>query len=201
MNTPIEAIIFDMGGVIMRTQDLAPRTALAERLGVTYKDLALRVFDGPESRSAQIGEITAEDFWKAAGALYGMESPAFMAEFFKGDIIDHELVAAIRGYRSRYKTGLLSNAFSDMRYWITEDWKIGDAFHNMVISAEVKMMKPDPAIYTYALEQLGVQPAAAVFVDDLPVNIEAAQNVGMQGILFSSREQALADLQALLGPA
>lgn len=198
MKTPIEAIIFDMGGVIMRTEDLAPRAALAQRLGLSYRDLAVRVFDGPESRSAQMGEITAEEFWVAAGALYGMTSKDFMAEFFKGDIIDHELVAAIRALRSHYKTGLLSNAFSDMRYWVTEGWKIADAFHDMVISAEVRLMKPDPAIYAMTLQHLGVKPAAAVFVDDQPVNIEAAVQAGMRGIVFKSRQQALGELHTLL---
>lgn len=197
----IEAIIFDMGGVIMRTQDHAPRRALAERLGLGYEELALGIFDGPQSLRAQLGEITAEDFWKAAGAMYGMEPQALMAEFFKGDIIDHELVAAIRSYRARYKTGLLSNSFSDLRYWMTEDWKIADAFHQIVVSAEVKMRKPDPAIYAYALAQLGVHPQTAVFVDDLAVNIEAAQKVGLHAIQFSTREQTLAELQTLLGAA
>jgi epoxide hydrolase-like predicted phosphatase len=194
----IEAVIFDMGGVIMRTEDLAPRTALAERLGTTYQDLALRVFDGPESRRAQIGEIRAAEFWRQSSALYGMTAEPFMAEFFKGDIIDHELVNAIRGLQARYKTALLSNAFDDLRYWVAEDWKIADAFHTLVISAEVKMMKPDPAIYAHALKEIGTRPEAAVFIDDLPVNIAAAQQAGMHGIVFKTRQQALAELSALL---
>lgn len=197
----IEAVIFDLGGVIMRTEDPGPRAALAERLGMTYRDLAIQVFDGPESRRAQVGEISAEEFWMATSAKYGVPYDFFFADFFKGDQLDQVLIAAIRGLRARYKTGLLSNAFSDLRTWIEKEWKFADAFHDMVVSAEVKMMKPDPAIYAYSLKKLGVDANAAVFVDDLAVNVEAARQAGMQAIQFQNREQALAELHAILDAA
>ncbi|HEY4718528.1 MAG TPA: HAD family phosphatase [Anaerolineales bacterium] len=201
MNTPtnIEAVIWDLGGVIMRTDDPAPRTVLASRFGLSYADLAARVLGGPESTRAQLGEISAQQFWEGAGAAYGMAPADFMAAFFAGDSLDHELLAAIRGLCASYKVGLLSNAFSDLRYWLEQEWKIADAFNSLVISAEVKLMKPDPAIYTLALEQLGVKPQAAVFVDDVPVNIEAAQRAGMHGIVFRSRLQTLGELDRMLG--
>ncbi len=194
----IEAVIWDMGGVIMRTEDPGPRTALAGQVGLDYKDLTQRVLLGEISDRAQLGALSAEEFWKRAGALYNMVPEKFMAEFFGGDQIDYELVGEIRKLRRRYKTGLLSNAYSDLRKWI-EEWKITDAFDTLVVSAEVKMMKPDPAIYAYTLKQMGVQPHASVFIDDVPANIEAARTAGMQGILFTSRQQAMADLHAILG--
>lgn len=197
----IEAIIFDLGGVIMRTEDQAPRADLAKRLGLSYRDLATQVFDGPESRRAQLGEMTAQAFWDGASATHKMPSKDFVDSFFRGDQIDQVLIENIRKLRTKYKTGLLSNAFSDLRYWIEEEWKFADAFVDMVISAEVKMAKPDPAIYAHALRQLDVQPSATVFVDDLPVNVEAAEKIGMHGILFKSRDQALLDLNDLLGKA
>ena len=120
-----------------------------------------------------------------------------MGEFFRGDIIDQELVQSIRRLRARYKTGLLCNAFSDLRYWISE-WKIDDAFDHMPISAEVNLMKPDLAIYSLAAKHLGITPQEAIFIDDVAANIQGAQQVGMHGIQFTSREQTLGDLQALL---
>jgi epoxide hydrolase-like predicted phosphatase len=197
----IEAVIWDLGGVIMRTDNREPRAALAARFGLSDTDLARRVLDGPDSTRAQLGEISAQQFWDSAGAVYGMAGHDFMNSFFGGDILDHELVAAIRAFRPHYKTGLLSNAFSDLRYWLKDEWKFADAFDAMVISAEVKLMKPDPAIYALALNQLGVQPQAAVFIDDMQANVTAAQQAGLHGILFKSRQQALGDLQAFLDGA
>ena len=193
----IKAVIWDMGGVIMRTENHAPRLALAERIGVDYREMARLIFDSEESRQAQLGEIPARSFWDAAGARYGLSYEEFMTEFFKGDIIDQELVQSIRKLRPRYKTGLLSNAFSDMRYWVSE-WKIEDAFDHMLISAEVNLMKPDTAIYLLATRHLGVGPQETIFIDDVAANIEGAKQAGMQGIQFTSRVQALDELQALL---
>lgn len=193
----IEAIIWDMGGVIMRTEDPTRRLAMAERFGVQPREIIGLIFESEASRRAQLGEVPAREFWNAAGERYGLRYEEFMAEFFKGDVIDQELVQSIRKLRPRYKTGLLSNAFSDLRHWITE-WKIGDAFDSMVISAEVNLMKPDPAIYSLAARQLGVAPQAAIFIDDLAENIEGAKRFGMQGIQFVSREQTLRELEKML---
>jgi epoxide hydrolase-like predicted phosphatase len=194
----IKAVIWDMGGVIMRTENQAHRIVLAQRIGVDPREMARLIFDSEESRRAQLGEIPARVFWDAAGTRYGLSYEEFMTDFFKGDIIDQELVQGIRKLRPRYKTGLLSNAFSDMRHWVTE-WKIDDAFDQILISAEVNLMKPDLAIYSLATRQLGVEPQETIFIDDVAANIEGAKQVGMQGIQFTSREQALSDLQAILG--
>jgi epoxide hydrolase-like predicted phosphatase len=195
----IKAIIFDLGGVILRTEDQAPRTALGARHGLSYYDLSMQVLDGEDSRTAQVGGMSSAEFWDAASAKYGMAHPAFRDEFFAGDQLDWELIAAIRGLRGKYKTALLSNAFDDLRELISNDWKFHDAFDVMVVSAEVKMMKPDPRIYTYTIGLLSVEPGEAVFIDDVPANIDAAHKVGLHGVRFSSRQQALSDLHALLG--
>lgn len=194
----IKAIIFDLGGVILRTEDQAPRTALGARHGLSYYDLSMQVFDGPESRTAQVGGMSSGEFWNAASAKYDMERAAFMDEFFRGDQLDHELITTIRSFRGKYKTALLSNAFDDLRGLIENDWKFHDAFDVIVVSAEVKMMKPDPRIYTHTIGLLGVKPAEAAFIDDVPANIDAAHRVGLHGVRFSSRQQALSDLHALL---
>ena len=60
-------------------------------------------------------------------------------------------------------------------------------------------MKPKPEIYHLALEKIGFAPHETVFIDDFVENIEGAKNIGMHGILFKNRTQALADLGKLLG--
>jgi HAD superfamily hydrolase (TIGR01509 family) len=60
-------------------------------------------------------------------------------------------------------------------------------------------MKPDPRIYYVALERLGVSPPQAIFVDDFIENVDAARQLGMQGIHFADPERARGQLEEWLG--
>jgi len=93
---------------------------------------------------------------------------------------------------------LLSNAFSDLRRVVTETWMFADAFDEMVISAEVGVVKPDPRIYHLALERLEASPEAAVFIDDFRRNVEGARAVGLNAIHFKDPGQARGELEGLL---
>ena len=81
---------------------------------------------------------------------------------------------------------------------LTERWGLAAVVDEMVLSAEEGEAKPDPPIYRTALQRLGVQPHEAVFVDDMAVNVEAARSLGMAGVQFRSREQAIADVEQIL---
>ena len=118
-------------------------------------------------------------------------------EFFAGDVIDREIVNYLRSLRPDYYVGLISNAWSDMRDYIIGQ-KFEDAFEHMIISAEVGVAKPEARIYQIALEQAGVSPDEAIFVDDFYQNIEGCQAVGMHGIHFQNPEQAMNELKQLL---
>lgn len=195
----IEAVIWDLGGVIVRTEDRAPRDDLAKRLGLSREEIERIVFESDDRFSAQLGEIDGEAHMRATSEKFGMSLPEFRQHFFGGDRVDQELVSFIRSLRPKHKTALLSNALSNLRAFLTEEWKISDAFDLIVVSAEEGMLKPDPAIYQLALNRLGVIAAEAVFIDDVAANVEAAVQIGMQGIQFHSRQQTLADLCSLLG--
>jgi HAD superfamily hydrolase (TIGR01509 family) len=65
----------------------------------------------------------------------------------------------------------------------------------MIISAEEGVAKPDPRIYHIAVERLGVRAEAAVFVDDLPENVQGAQAVGMRGVQFKNNAQTIAEIK------
>jgi len=194
------AVFFDLGGVILRTEYQAPREYLAGRLGMEYENLVRLVFESETSRKASIGAISSDEHW--ASVVQKLNRPASEAktihdEFFAGDILDRNLLGFIRFLHPRYKTGLISNAWGDLREWIVSE-KIDDAFDCMIISAEVGVMKPKAEIYLLALEQLGVSPAEAIFVDDFIKNVEGAQAVGMNAIHFRDPESALVDLKTLL---
>jgi len=196
----IKAVFFDLGGVIVRTEFQAPREQLAERLGLEYEDLSKIVFDSDSGLKASLGEISSEDHW--ASIIKRLKRPAselaaIRDEFFAGDIVDRTLVEYIRSLRDNYKTGLISNAWGDLRDFIVRE-KFEDAFDKMIISAEVGAVKPAAKIFQIALEQFGVSPNEAVFVDDFLINVEGCEKVGMRGIHFRDPESALKQLKQLL---
>ena len=196
----IKAVFFDLGGVIVRTEFQVPRQQLADRLGMDYEDLSKIVFDSDSGLRASMGEIAADEHW--ASVLQRLKRPAaelslIRQEFFAGDIVDRTLVEYIRSLRSKYKTGLISNAWSDLRDFVVRE-KFDDAFDKMIISAEVGAVKPEPKIFQIALEHFGVKPKEAVFVDDFYINIEGCEKVGIKGIHFKDLESTMKQLKQLL---
>lgn len=196
----IRAVFFDLGGVIVRTEYQAPRERLAERLNMTYEDINHFVFETETSRKASLGQLTTEEHWASVVRRLGRpasETKAIRDDFFAGDVVDRDLLDFIRSLRPRCKTGIISNAWPDLREYIAKN-KFDEAFDALVISAEVGVMKPEAKIFQIALDQLQVGAKEAAFVDDVPANIEAARQLGMQGIVFQSPTQALTELKAIL---
>ena len=196
----IKAVIFDLGGVILRTEHQVPRQHLAERFGMDYEDIDKIVFGSPSAARAFIGEITEKEHWLNVMKMLKQPANAFeriREEFFAGDMIDHTLVDFIRSLRGKYKTCLISNAFDDLRNYIIRE-KFDDAFDYMIISAEVGVAKPEAKIYHIALEQLGVSPNEAVFVDDFIENIEACEKLGIHGIHFKDAKTAIQQVKKML---
>jgi HAD superfamily hydrolase (TIGR01509 family) len=70
------------------------------------------------------------------------------------------------------------------------------SFDVLVWSYQLRMAKPDPAIYRYALEKLGTRPEETLFIDDREVNVEAALGLGMKALVFTTVEKLRADLIA-----
>lgn len=197
----IKALIWDLGGVLLRTENYAPRQYLADRLGVSSDDLEQLVFSNVSGMSAQRGEISAEEHWQTIRRRFGLDDKGlkdFRRDFFAGDMLDRELVEYIRTLRAHYKIGLLSNAFSDLRYLLTDRLCIADMFDDLLISAEVGMVKPDKRIYLLSLERLGVLPEEVVFIDDFMHNIDGARAVNLNAIHFQNPDQVKEDLEAIL---
>jgi epoxide hydrolase-like predicted phosphatase len=196
----IRAVFFDLGGVIVRTEYQTPRQQLAERLGMEYDDLDRLVFNSETGLKAAVGAITPQQHWEAVMKRLkrpAEEMTAIREEFFAGDIVDRTLVDFIRSLRSKYKTGLISNNWGDLRESLVRE-KFDDAFDYIIISAEVGVAKPDPKIFKIALEKAGVRPNEAVFVDDFYINIEGCEKVGIKGIHFHDTPSTIQQLKLLL---
>jgi len=197
----IGAIIFDLGGVLLRTVDLRPRQRLAARLGMSGLELDDMIFDRDSGYRAQKGEITARQHWENLRRQLSYSADEFknlLDEFFEQDKLDVAMLDYIRELHQTYKTGLLSNAWDAIRQAISRDWHMEDAFDSIILSSEVGLLKPDPLIFHLAIERLGVQAKQAIFVDDMPRNVEGAKKAGLLGVHFQNSLQMRADLERII---
>jgi HAD superfamily hydrolase (TIGR01549 family) len=197
----IRALIFDFGGVLVRMIDDRPRLALAEKLGVPLSRLDELVFFSKTAAKASMGEISVAMHWEAVREALGITPeamPGFLEQYWSADDVNWKLLDYIRGLHPRYKVGLLSNAWDDLRQTMHERWNIDGLFDELIISAEVKITKPDPRIFHLAVERLQVQPAEAVFIDDIAENVEAARKEGLHGIQYLEFEQTISEINQYL---
>jgi epoxide hydrolase-like predicted phosphatase len=148
------------------------------------------------------GEIAIPDFERELARRLTthdgrpVEPEGLLGRMFAGFSKQQPMFDVVRSARKQgLRTALLSNSWG-MEY-PREEWD--EIFDVVVISGEVGMRKPEPAIYRLAAERLGVEPAQCVFVDDLGTNIKGAVAVGMVGVKFVSAEQAIDELEALFG--
>jgi len=185
--TPIRAIFFDYGGVLVRTVDPRPRRQLEGRFNLEPGQVYDLIFGSPLWDDVQRGRIDSEAFWRDVGQRLGLndeELTAFRRDFWGGDKLDEELVDTVRELGELgHQTAVLSNAPSSLAGYLKE-LGIVEAFDSVIISADEGVTKPAPEIFTRALDRLGVAPSEAVFIDDTPVNVEAARRLGLHATRF-----------------
>lgn len=200
----IQAIIFDVGGVLIRTVDHGPRRQLEARHGLQRRESEQIVFASEMGTRAQTGAISEEELWAWIGQHLQLDDGdlrRFRAEFWAGDELDRDLVNVIRRLRPTYQTAIISNATNTLRRSLTDTHDVADAFDLIVCSAEEGIMKPDPEIYRRTLKRLGRAPQEAAFVDDAPENVDAARELGMKAIRYEAGMDVPAALAHLgIGP-
>ncbi len=198
--SPIKALIFDFGGVLVRTEDWSGRRKWEVQLGLAERMLDQTVFNSDTAARASRGELPASDVWAYVASTLKLDAAQLEAcrtDFWAGDKLDVELIALIQSLRPRYQTAILSNAWSDARENFARLFGLDKAFDTLIISAEEGVAKPDPRLYQIAVERLGVRPHAAVFVDDFIENIEAARAVGLHAIHYQPGLDVRAALEQL----
>ena len=196
----IKAVIFDVGGVLIRTADHRSRRDWEKRLGLAKGESEEIVFNSEMGQKAQLGEVETAELWQWIGRYLNLDSATlqdFQAGFWAGDQLDRELVNFIRQLRPHYQTAIISNATNTLRQMLTTKYPIADAFDLIVVSGEEKVMKPNAAIYERTLTRLGRQPEEAVFVDDFAHNIAVAQQLGLATIHFHPDTNVPAELARL----
>ena len=198
---PIQAVIFDIGGVL----EVNPRTGWARQWATRLKMDAAefeRRLDAIWSPGS-IGAAGLEAIERQTAAAFGLDEAvlqALMSDAWSEYVgsLNRDLTAYFTGLRPRYKTGILSNSFVGAREREQAAYGFEDICDALVYSHEEGCLKPDPRIYRTVCDRLEVAPEAAVFLDDVQTNVEGARAVGMAAVRFSSNARAIAELEALL---
>jgi len=194
----IDAVVFDFGGVFIASPFEALRE-IGEAQGAAFDQTIAIVFgpydldtDHPWHR-AERGEldiVSARNEILDLGREQGFELDLFemMKNLAGGGGVNPEMVELVRRVRDRgLKTALLTNNIAEGREFWQGLLPVDELFDATIDSSAVGMRKPDPRIYSHALTEIGgVAPERAVFLDDYPGNIGAAEAVGMIGVLVEA---------------
>jgi putative hydrolase of the HAD superfamily len=206
----IEAVVSDFGGVLT-TPLMAAFAGVHERMGVPMEALAramqrLAERDGSYPLfELEKGRMTEADFLRDIGAFVSedlgrdVQMHSFREVYFEGLHPNEAMIEHMRGLRDRgLRMALLTN---NIREW-EPHWRgmlpVDEIFELVVDSAFVGMRKPEPEIYELTCERLGVPPAQCLFVDDVEVNCQAAEALGMTAVWYREPEQAIAEIEAAL---
>ncbi len=158
----LKAIIFDFGGVLVRTRSQHLRTAWEQRLGLPPGGAEALIFGGERGTAVQHGRITDEAHWQWLGSHLGLgpaDLAALRTDFFAEDFLDTDLLAYADRLRSAgFHLGLLSNAGDNARWIFGERFAVLPHFDSVTISAEEGVMKPAPRIFEIALARAGAAP-------------------------------------------
>jgi putative hydrolase of the HAD superfamily len=201
MAMSIQAVVFDIGGVLEITPDLGVAAAWESRLGLAPGELNQRMADAWAGGS--IGTISEADVLRSVSERLGLDErqlAEFMADLWREYLgtANMELIEYVRRLRPRYRTGILSNSFVGAREREQHTYGFEDLVDEIVYSHECGLSKPDPRIYALACARLKVEPAQAVFLDDFEPCVEGARQAGIHAVLYTGNAQAIRDIEDLL---
>jgi putative hydrolase of the HAD superfamily len=145
------------------------------------------------------GRIDEAEFEPRLADFLGVESNGLIDRLFAGSGLDAPMVAAVRAARQAgVATGLVSNSWGTRRY---PRGLLGELFDGLVISGEVGMRKPAPAMYQLGAERIGIPADRCVYVDDLAFNLDPARELGMTPVHHIDAGTTVPELERLLGVA
>jgi HAD superfamily hydrolase (TIGR01509 family) len=183
----INTVIFDIGGVLVQTADVAPRRAWEARLNLPEWGLAGHVFDSAASQQAFVGIGDADEVWAEVCAALQVpddEREALARDFWAGDRVHAPTLAIALALAGRYRLGILSNAWRDMQARDSRRLPFS-RFDAVVYSCDIGIRKPAADSYLRALRSLDASPEHTLFIDDFAENVAAAAALGIHGLQYS----------------
>jgi putative hydrolase of the HAD superfamily len=194
-----QAVLIDLGGVLVGDYLPAAAAAWGTRLGISQQAFLAALFGGSDEQ-VLTGRVSEPAWWDIIAARLHA-GPGVMAELRQDlaarEVWDQDLVALLRRLRGHARTAIVSNAWPGTRARISRAG-MGDITDEIVLSGEAGYAKPDPRIYHAALRQLAASPGRALFVDDTPGHVAAAQALGLAGHLHTSTAATITRIEDFL---
>lgn len=196
-------LLLDVGGVLT-TDFFAAIGAHCERLGLPPSRFVEVVTTDPIGRQLyhqiERGEISQPEFERGLAERLGVASDGLLRGLLRDAEPNVPLLTAVQQARhASIPVGVISNSWGTDPYNPYEEYKLAEQFDAAVISGEVGLRKPDPAIYELAAQRLGLPASACVYVDDIDRNLPPARALGMATIHHVDNARTLDELERLLG--
>jgi putative hydrolase of the HAD superfamily len=206
----VEAIISDFGGVLTSPL-LDGFVAFEESSGISTEQLGAAMGkiwedDGRHPLfELETGRMTETTFLDRLGAelTAQLSRPisldGFGEAYFRHLHPNERLIDYMRSLQARgYRMAICTNNVREWEPLWRAKLPVDEIFSVVVDSAFVGLRKPEPEIYALTLERLGVPAQAALIVDDIELNCEAARELGIRAVWFRSTEQAIAEIESAL---
>ena len=208
--TGIEAIVSDFGGVLtspLLDSFVAFQNASGislEELGKAMATMAMR--DGANPLyELEKGQMTENAFLRSLGDQlteqlgHDVQLTGFGERYFEHLHPNERLIEYMRELRGRgYKLAICTNNVREWESLWRAKLPVDEIFDVVVDSAFVGTRKPEPRIYELTLERLDVPAGAALLIDDIEVNCDAARELGIRAVWFRSTEQAIEEIESVL---
>ena len=196
----VKAIIFDYGEVLCLRPTSEDIEGSARIVGISV-DLFHKLW-GRNRDLYDRGDLSAETYWRRFAEDAGTTLNASQLQgLYERDVtmwarLNPDMLAWLSTLSSAgMKTAVLSNMHMGMVQHARQAFRWLDTVDFATFSAEVRLIKPDPAIYEHCLRGLGAAASDCLFIDDREVNIAAARAMGIHGVQFQSIEQLRNELQ------
>ena len=195
----LEAVIFDYGMVLSTAQE--PQALAALKLITRLDDAAFDRHYWRHRHSYDLGQLNGTSFWQKISDEAGLNLGSSQIErLIENDIVmwstlNEAMLQWVQAVQDAgFRTAILSNMGEELMVYMRQEFGWLGRFDHHTWSCELRIAKPDPEIYRYTCDKLGVPPASALFLDDKPENIAAAESIGMQAIQFTTVEALQAEL-------
>lgn len=183
----IKAIIFDYFGVIY-SDDYWRFVREDKNMSGSFHELSNKV---------NLGTISWKEFVETVASKTGKQAEE-VHELYKSERIDPRMVSYVAGLHKSYKTALLTNAHYQFLEPVIKEARLDHVFDVVVLSSRVGIIKPNPRIFDYTLDKLGVASDEVVFIDDIMRNVEAAREQGIKSLLYTDFDSMKRELKSLL---
>lgn len=197
----LRAVVFDYGMVLSGPVNAHVRNALIEATGLSEE--AFEPLYWADRHAYDEGKLNGITFWQKFARDSGLSFSADqIAELNQLDArmwttFDPAMIAWQQQLKAAgLRTAILSNMGDAVLASIEREFAWVANFDVLVWSYQLGIAKPDPAIYRYVLKELGTVPEETLFLDDKPVNIDAARALGMGAIEFTTLHKLRQDLLA-----